>query len=58
MNFSTTNQELAFSTISVYNDKLRKKYKKDPEEQGYQLDTLDTTFKLFSALDELFKPSF
>jgi hypothetical protein len=58
MNFSTANQDLAFSTISAYNDKLRKKYKKDPEEQGYQLDTLDTTFKLFSALDELFKPSF
>lgn len=58
MNISTTNQELAFSTISAYNDKLRKKYKKDHEEQEYQLNTLDTTFKLFSALDELFKPFF
>lgn len=58
MNFSTANQELAFSTISAYNDKLRKKYKKDPEEREYQLDTLNTTFKLFSTLDELFKPFF
>lgn len=58
MNFSTTNQELIFSTINSYKDKISKKYKKDPEECEFELDKQKATFILFSNLDSLFAENF
>lgn len=58
MNFSTTNQEIIFSTINSYKDKISKKYKKDPEEREFELDKHKATFILFSNLDDLFAENF
>lgn len=58
MNFSTVNQELIFSTINSYADKISKKYKKDPEECEFELDKQKATFILFSNLDSLFAENF
>ena len=58
MNFSTANQEIIFSTINSYADKISKKYKKDPEECEFELDKHKATFILFSNLDGLFAENF
>lgn len=58
MNFSTNNQDIIFSTINSYEEKLSKKYKKDPEECEFELDKHKATFILFSNLDGLFTEKF
>lgn len=58
MNFSTNNQEIIFSTINSYEEKLSKKYKKDPDKCEFELDKHKATFILFSNLDSLFTEKF
>ena len=58
MNFSTANQEIVFSTINSYADKISKKYKKDPEKCEFELDKHKATFILFSNLDGYFSENF
>ena len=58
MNFSTTNQEIIFSTINSYEAKISKKYKKDPDKREFELDKHKATFILFSNLDALFTENF
>lgn len=58
MNFSTSNQEIIFSTINSYEEKLSKKYKKDPDKCEFELDKHKATFILFSNLDSLFTEKF
>jgi hypothetical protein len=58
MNFSTSNQEIIFSTINSYTDEISKKYKKDQEECEFELDKHKATFILFSNLDGLFAENF
>lgn len=58
MNFSTSNQELIFASINSYEDKISKKYKKDPDKCEFELDKHKTAFILFSNLDGLFAENF
>ena len=58
MNFSTANQEIVFSAINSYADKISKKYKKDPEKCEFELDKHKATFILFSNLDGYFSENF
>lgn len=58
MNFSTANEEIIFSTINAYKDKISKKYKNDPDEREFELDKNEATLILFSNLDGLFSDNF
>ena len=58
MNFSTNNQEIIFSTINTYEEKLSKKYKKDPDKCEFELDKHKAAFILFSNLDVFIAENF